>query len=139
MSKIFAIFFVNVWLFANINFDYKYKFELKKDEVARIEFREKSTQIVENFDFYWTLYDNTNLILHTKFRKFPRQIVLSLRHGLELYKQQIFPNFRVYDDTGVEIYLEFLKFENARAILEAKIIDGAKRVDVRFIGKKGSK
>lgn len=44
---------------------------------------------VQNFDFYWTLFDNTNIVVHSKFRKYPRQFVMSLRRNLDW----VTPNF----------------------------------------------
>lgn len=86
------------FIFSNVlasepTFDYTYKFILKKDEtsvqIKEIGYEDK----VQNFDFYWTLFDNTNIIVHSKFRKYPRQFVMSLRRNLDWVTQTLIPDY----------------------------------------------
>ena len=85
MSKISAIFFLFAALAfgAAPNFDpsQTHTFELKKDEWGRVFITEKATQKRDVFDFRWTLFDSTNITVQSFFRRYPRQMVMSLRHG----------------------------------------------------------
>lgn len=114
------------------DFAFEYIFELKKDEKAYLFLTEKTTQIKETFEFSWTLYDGLNLVVHSKFRKYPRQIMLSTRRALNLYSQSVlFTRKNPYRDE-VRVYLEFLKFENGKAYINALVMDLDKRVDIEY-------
>ncbi|MBT0611528.1 hypothetical protein [Campylobacter hyointestinalis] len=117
---------------AGLNFEYAKKFELKKDEKAYVFITDRRDGIEDIFEFSWTLFDNTNMVLHTKFRKYPRQIVLSLRRGLELYKQIVLPHLRKEIEGEVMLYLEFKDFKKGIGTFMVYIDDNAKRVNVRF-------
>ena len=92
----------------------------------------KKTQIKEIFEFSWTLYDGLNLVTHTKFRKYPRQIMLSTRRALSLYSQSVLPTMANPYTDEVRVYLEFVKFQNGRAHLKLLVRDLAKRVDLEY-------
>ena len=117
---------------AGLNFEYAKKFELKKDEKAYVFISDRRDGIEDIFEFSWTLFDNTNMVLHTKFRKYPRQIVLSLRRGLELYKQIVLPHLRKEIEGEVMLYLEFKDFKKGIGTFMVYIDDNVKRVNVRF-------
>ncbi|PPB59937.1 hypothetical protein [Campylobacter hyointestinalis] len=117
---------------AGLNFEYAKKFELKKDEKAYVFITDRRDGIEDIFEFSWTLFDNTNMVLHTKFRKYPRQIVLSLRRGLELYKQIVLPHLRKEIEGEVMLYLEFKDFKKGIGTFMVYIDDNVKRVNVRF-------
>ena len=77
----FLLLFCNLCFATQATFEHKYEFTLRKDERASVEITELSTSKVENFDFYWTLFDTNKIIIHSKFRKYPRQFVLSMKRN----------------------------------------------------------
>uniref|UniRef100_UPI003AF643EE hypothetical protein n=1 Tax=Campylobacter fetus TaxID=196 RepID=UPI003AF643EE len=140
MSKISL--FLIIGIFLNLNaaapkFEYVKQFELKKDEKAWITYTDRKDGTKDIFEFSWTLYDNTNMVLHTKFRNYPRQIMLSLRRGLELYKQIILANTRLEKQDEVALYLEFAEFKKGIAVFKAYTYDNAKRIEVEYKPDKG--
>lgn len=134
MNKIlFALIFCVNSLFASVPvFEHNKIFNLKKDEKAYVYLREKGEEKWDIFEFSWTLYDGLNLVVHSKFRKYPRQIMLSLRHGLKFYKQTILPPLAKPYGDDVWLYLEFNKFEKAKARFAVYISDKAQRIEVKF-------
>ena len=113
-------------------FSHERIFKLKKDEKAYVFITEKATQIKETFEFSWTLYDGLNLVVHSKLRKYPRQIMLSTRRALNLYSQSVlFTRQNPYTDE-VRVYLEFIKFEKNKAHIKALVRDLKKRVDIEY-------
>ena len=136
MSRIFALVALLVALvFAKEpNFDPStiHTFELKKDEWARVFITEKRTQRVETFDFRWTLFDSTNITVQSFFRRYPRQIVFSLRHGQNTYMQRILPDFTMPPNESVSLYISFIDFRDKKAHLKVAVLDESKRVDVGF-------
>lgn len=115
-------------------FEYTYEFTLKKDERASVEISELGYEDKkQNFDFYWTLFDNTNLIVHTKYRKFPRQFVLSLRRNLNWASQTLIPDFKNPQVDKARLILEFSDFVNGEAKLSIYIEDKDSRLFVNFI------
>ncbi len=122
--------------FANavdLGFSEQHLFELKKDEWARVFVTEKGTDDRDSFDFRWTLFDNTNIILHTRYRNYPRQLVMSLRRGLSLYKQSLIPDFRQPRMDIAWLYLEFENFKDGKGFFKVYIKDDQKRLDVEFL------
>ncbi|AII14791.1 hypothetical protein CIG2463D_0953 [Campylobacter iguaniorum] len=134
MSRLLAlvVFLVSFANGAAPNFEHKKTFELKKDEKAFVIFTHRREDIKEIFEFSWTLYDNTNMVVHTKFRKYPRQIMLSLRRGLELYKQEILPFTKHEPTDSVTLYLEFKEYKKGLAIFNVFIDDNNRRDYVEF-------
>lgn len=107
-------------------------FLLAKDQKAYLFFTEKATERKETFEFSWTLYDGLNLVVHSKWRLYPRQIMLSRRRGLELYSQNILlPRINPYLDE-VRVYLEFLSFEAGAAKFGVHVMDKSARVDIEY-------
>ncbi len=119
---------------AGLKFEYAKNFKLKKDEKAYVYVTEKGTARREVFIFSWTLYDGLNLVINSKFRKYPRQIMLSLRPALRLYKQSLLPPVRIAtaQKEEVMIYLDFEAFERGKATINAYVWDKSNRVDVEF-------
>ena len=115
MSKIFALIaLLAALVFAKEpNFDPSsvHTFELKKDEWARVFITEKRTQRVETFDFRWTLFDSTNITVQSFFRRYPRQMVFSLRQGQNTYMQRVLPDFTMPPNESVSLYISFIDFK----------------------------
>ena len=134
MSKIAVIFLL---LFGSVNaaviFEEEHLFELRKDEWARVFVTKKGTDERESFDFRWTLFDNTNIIVHARYRNYPRQLVMSLRRGLETYKQTLIPDLRYPPSDRVALYLVFEDFKQGVAKFRVLINDDEQRVDVEFL------
>ena len=134
MSKIAVIFLL---LFGSVNaaviFEEEHLFELRKDEWARVFVTKKGTDERESFDFRWTLFDNTNIIVHTRYRNYPRQLVMSLRRGLETYKQTLIPDLKYPPSDRVALYLVFEDFKQGVAKFRVLINDDEQRVDVEFL------
>ena len=134
MSKIAVIFLL---LFGSVNaaviFEEEHLFELRKDEWARVFVTKKGTDERESFDFRWTLFDNTNIIVHARYRNYPRQLVMSLRRGLETYKQTLIPDLRYPPSDRVALYLIFEDFKQGVAKFRVLINDDEQRVDVEFL------
>lgn len=137
INKIFlcafcALFWLSFLSASEPEFAFERIFKLKKDEKAYLYITEKKTQIKEIFEFSWTLYDGLNLVTHTKFRKYPRQIMLSTRRALSLYSQSVLPTMANPYTDEVRVYLDFVKFQNGRAHLKLLVRDLAKRVDLEY-------
>lgn len=136
MSKIlpvFLMFFLTLARCADLSFSEQHLFELEKDEWARVFVTQKGTEDRDSFDFRWTLFDNTNVIVHTRYRNYPRQLVMSLRRGLELYKQTLIPDFKNPPMDIAWLYLEFENFKDGKGFFKVYIKDDEKRLDVEFL------
>lgn len=136
MSKIlpvFLLFFLTFASGAGLTFSEQHLFELKKDEWARVFVTEKGTEDRDTFDFRWTLFDNTNIIVHARYRNYPRQLVMSMRRGLELYKHTLIPDFKQPPMDIAWLYLEFQNFKDGKAFFKVYIKDDEKRLDVEFL------
>ena len=124
-------------LFGSVNaaviFEEEHLFELRKDEWARVFVTKKGTDERESFDFRWTLFDNTTIIVHARYRNYPRQLVMSLRRGLETYKQTLIPDLRYPPSDRVALYLVFEDFKQGVAKFRVLINDDEQRVDVEFL------
>ncbi|TEY01229.1 exporting protein [Campylobacter sp. US33a] len=115
-------------------FEHTYEFVLKKDERASVEIKELGFENeVQNFDFYWTLFDNTNLIVHTKFRKYPRQFVLSLRRNLNWATQTLIPDYKNPHIDRARLILEFSGYNKGLATFKVYIEDKESRLMVEFL------
>ncbi|QPH93600.1 hypothetical protein [Campylobacter concisus] len=136
MSRIFALIaLLAALVFAKEpNFDPSsvHTFELKKDEWARVFITEKKTQRVETFDFRWTLFDSTNITVQSFFRRYPRQMVFSLRQGQNTYMQRVLPDFMMPPNESVSLYISFIDFKDKKAHFRVALLDESKRVDVGF-------
>ena len=126
---------MNLW--AEPSFEYTYKFVLKKDERASVEIREIGFEDkVQNFDFYWTLFDNTNIIVNSKFRKFPRQFVMSLRRNLDWVSQTLIPDYTNPHIDRARLILEFSAYSRGEATFNVYIEDKQNRLMVEFLDPK---
>ncbi|MDO4673759.1 exporting protein [Campylobacter sp.] len=116
------------------SFDYTYKFELKKDQKASVQIKELGfEEEVQNFDFYWTLFDNTNIIVHSKYRKFPRQFVLSLRRNLDWATQSLIPDYKNPPLDRARLILEFYDYKKGIATFNVYVEDKDSRLLVEFL------
>lgn len=129
-------------LSAPLEFAYEHKFELKKDQMARVAIKlvgEEKQREIEYFNFRWTLYDATNMIVHSWWRKYPRQMTVSLRTGLKEYDQLLFEPKESFPKDEVRLYIAFTKYEKGIATFVVYIKDEASRVEVKFIDPKKDK
>ena len=118
---------------AQVSFEHSYEFWLKKDERASVEITELSTGKVENFDFYWTLFDTNKIIIHSKFRKYPRQFVLSMKRNLNWATQTLIPDYTNPHVDRARLILEFSDFKDKDAKLSVYIEDKEARLMLKFI------
>lgn len=124
---------------AGPSFEHVYDFSLKKDEKARIELTELGfDEQPENFDFYWTLWDTNKIIIHSKYRNFVRQYVLSLRRNLNWATQTLIPDFTNPHIDRARLIIEFQAFANKEAKFRVYIEDKESRLEVKFIDPKQS-
>ncbi|WP_297446202.1 exporting protein [uncultured Campylobacter sp.] len=135
MKVFFTLVFLTISTFASTPiFEHIYKFELKKDERASVQIKELGYEDkVQNFDFYWTLFDNTNIIVHSKFRKFPRQFVLSLRRNLDWASQTLIPDYQNPHIDRARLILEFSDYKKGIATFTIYIEDKDSRLMVEFL------
>ena len=111
------------------------EFILKKDEKAKVVLTDRIRLIRDEFEFSWTLYDNTNLVVHTRFRSYPRLIVLSLTRGLEIYHQPILAFIKNPLNDSVDLYLNFKEYRSydGTVVFDTYIMDKAARVETEYI------
>ena len=128
-------FCVSLLLGAQPKWTHYKEFILKKDEKAKIILIDRLHLIRDEFEFSWTLYDNTNLVVHTKFRNYPRQIVLSLRRWLEMYHQPILGFIKDPLRDSVDLYLDFKEYRHydGTVVFDSYIMDQASRVEIEYI------
>lgn len=108
------------------------EFLLAKDQKAYLFITEKATLRKETFEFSWTLYDGLNLVVHSKWRLYPRQIMFSRRRGLELYSQNILLARKNPYLDEVRVYIEFLSFEAGAAKFGVHVMDKSQRVGIEY-------
>ena len=58
---------------------------------------------------------------------------MSLRRGLELYKQTLIPDFKNPPMDIAWLYLEFENFKDGKGFFKVYIKDDEKRLDVEFL------
>jgi hypothetical protein len=71
--------------------------------------------------------------VHSRYRNYPRQLVMSLRRGLETYKQTLIPDLKFPPSDRVALYLVFEDFKQGVAKFRVLINDDEQRVDVEFL------
>ncbi|MBM0637630.1 exporting protein [Campylobacter bilis] len=131
---IFVFFILSELKASEPKFDYIYQFILKKDQRASVQIKEIGyEEKVQNFDFYWTLFDNTNIIVHSKFRKFPRQFVMSLRRNLDWVSQTLIPDYTHPHIDRARLILEFSGYNKGLATFTVYIEDKESRLMVEFL------
>ena len=134
--KAFVAFFVVVGLMsgAQPTFEHTYEFILEKDERASVEITELGYENQkQNFDFYWTLFDTNKIVIHTKFRRFPRQFVLSMRRNLNWLTQTLIPDFTNPHLDRARLIIEFNDFDKGEAKFKIYIEDKGARLNVAFL------
>ena len=115
-------------------FEHTYEFVLEKDERASVEITERGFEnLKQNFDFYWTLFDTNKIIIHTKFRRFPRQFVLSMQRNLNWATQTLIPDYTNPNVDRARLILEFSGFNEGEARLKIYIEDRDSRLNVAFL------
>ncbi|EAI3914214.1 exporting protein, partial [Campylobacter lari] len=85
------------------------------------------------FDFSWTLFDQTNIIVHSRYKKYPRQFVMSLRRNLNWVDQTLVPDYKNPHIDRARLILEFSDFKKGEAIFTIYIEDRDKRLEVEFL------
>ncbi|EGK8091077.1 exporting protein [Campylobacter lari] len=122
------------FLKAEVFFDYTYKFTLSKDEKASVKIKEIDyPDEIYYFDFSWTLFDQTNIIVHSKYKKYPRQFVMSLRRNLNWVDQTLVPDYKNPHIDRARLILEFSDFKKGEAIFTVYIEDRNKKLEVEFL------
>lgn len=115
-------------------FEHTYELWLEKDERASIEITEIGFENEkQNFDFYWTLFDTNKIVIHTKFRRFPRQFVLSMRRNLNWLTQTLIPDFTNPHLDRARLIIEFNDFDKGEAKFKIYIEDKGARLNVAFL------
>lgn len=134
MRLFLSLFLILNFLKAEVFFDYTYKFTLSKDEKASVKIKEIDyPDEIYYFDFSWTLFDQTNIIVHSKYKKYPRQFVMSLRRNLNWVDQTLAPDYKNPHIDRARLILEFSDFKKGEAIFTVYIEDKDKRLEVEFL------
>ncbi|MCV3373575.1 exporting protein [Campylobacter lari] len=135
MLRLFlSLFLILNFLKAEVFFDYTYKFTLSKDEKASVKIKEIDyPDEIYYFDFSWTLFDQTNIIVHSRYKKYPRQFVMSLRRNLNWVDQTLVPDYKNPHIDRARLILEFSDFKKGEAIFTIYIEDRDKRLEVEFL------
>ncbi|XMD94385.1 hypothetical protein UPTC5044_0782 [Campylobacter lari] len=129
-----SLFLMFNFLKAEVFFDYTYKFTLSKDEKASVKIKEIDyPDEIYYFDFSWTLFDQTNIIVHSRYKKYPRQFVMSLRRNLNWVDQTLVPDYKNPHIDRARLILEFSDFKKGEAIFTIYIEDRDKRLEVEFL------
>lgn len=134
MRLFLSLFLILNFLKAEVFFNYTYKFTLSKDEKASVKIKEIDyPDEIYYFDFSWTLFDQTNIIVHSKYKKYPRQFVMSLRRNLNWVDQTLVPDYKNPHIDRARLILEFSDFKKGEAIFTVYIEDKDKRLEVEFL------
>lgn len=134
MRLLLSLFLMFNFLNAEVFFDYTYKFTLSKDEKASVKIKEIDyPDEIYYFDFSWTLFDQTNIIVHSKYKKYPRQFVMSLRRNLNWVDQTLVPDYKNPHIDRARLILEFSDFKKGEAIFTVYIEDRDKKLEVEFL------
>ena len=119
---------------AEPSFEHTYELWLEKDERASVEIVELGREDEkQNFDFYWTLFDTNKIVIHTKFRRFPRQFVLSMRRNLNWLTQTLIPDWTNPHLDRARLIIEFSDFDRGEAKFKIYIEDKDSRLNVAFL------
>jgi len=146
MSRAFiGVIFVALTLLqgGSIKWKYKYRFELKKDQTAKvvITFRDKSIRLRDGiFTLRWTLYKNRALTLFSSYQKVESQHILYKGYRLRSFETQLVPVGSLLVDR-VYLLTVFRDFDKKRGIakLDVYIKDDNLKILADFIdpNKKG--
>ncbi|MBF7048441.1 exporting protein, partial [Campylobacter volucris] len=85
------------------------------------------------FEFSWTLFDLTNIIVHSKYKKYPRQFVMSLRRNLNWVDQTLVPDYANPHIDRARLILEFTSYKKKEAVFTVYIEDKDKKLEVKFL------
>lgn len=131
---LFFFIFITLLKGAQPSFEYIYDFTLEKDERASVEIIELGyEEQKQNFDFYWTLFDTNKIVVHTKFRKYPKQFVLSMRRNLNWATQTLIPDYTNPQVDRARLILEFSGFDKGEAKFKVYVEDKDSRLMVTFL------
>lgn len=139
MNKIWFLLLLLVLPFgawAKLEWASQYRFVLAKDEPAYIWIYHANDDAVagEEFKFSWTLFDTKQLVLHTRYRDFPKQYILTLERGKTTMREQVMPDPVNRMEGNVHLILEFVEFNNEEklATIDAFIQDRNGRTRIEF-------
>ena len=151
MSRLLFVFGISLFflihLCAEVKYEYRYQFVLKKDELGfvyinRKEVTKKATAENPTNDYLlklrWTLFANEQLFLLVNYRGHPYQYVLKKNYPLESVTLPLLPDGENKMDAKVLIKIVFNDFSqsNREAILDIFIEDNQERIQVEFKPKK---
>lgn len=109
---IFIVLIFSAFCFAD-EFKHKAKYKLNKDQAAWIMVKKKTQTKWQRYDFSWTLYQDTiNIILHTKYNNFVKQIVLGMPKKRNLFKQKLYLTPKTPYDDDLSLFIEFDDFKS---------------------------
>lgn len=118
---------------AAVDFSFEHKFVLKRNQKARVIVRDLEFEKKYFFDFSWTLYDFTNIIVHSRYRRWPRQFVLSMRRNLDWATQTLVPNLRIpWEPTRLILEFKDFNIKKKTAVFMIYIEDKQGKVEVKF-------
>ena len=130
------IFLLPCGAWAKIQWASQYRFILAKDEPAFImAYRANDDAIPpEEFKFSWTLFDTKQLVLHTRYREFPKQHILTLERSRSSLREQLMPDPNNRIEGNTQLLLEFVEFNNEKklATIDAFIQDRNERMRIEF-------
>jgi len=138
MSKIwlFLLIFFSLATAKLIDFDYTHSFNLKKDEIAKIQIIKKdyTTQPKPDgeLEFRWTLYHNDLMILLVNYEGFATQYTLKKEYKRDTVRIYLLGDYENIADR-VFLILKFSEYKKGTATIEAMIRDPRKRIEVKFI------
>jgi len=139
MNKLWIIillFLLPAISWAKIEWANQYRFILAKDEPAIVIIHHANDDEIlpEEYKFSWTLFDTKQLVLHTRYRDFPKQYILTLERGKRALRQQIMPDAANRMLGNVHLLLEFIEFNNEEklATIDVFIQDRSGRTRVEF-------
>jgi hypothetical protein len=148
MSRLLFVFLISISsLFAEVKYEYRHQFVLKKDELGfvhinRKEIIKKATAENPMNDYLlklrWTLFANNQLFLLVNYRGHPYQYVLKKNYPLESVMLPLLPEGADKMNAKVFIKIVFNDFNqsNKEAILDIFIEDNQERIQVEFKPKK---
>ncbi|NLC27316.1 MAG: hypothetical protein GX780_00900 [Campylobacteraceae bacterium] len=135
-SLLSFIIFFPLFVHSKAEWAFQYKFLLSKDEKAFIYvYNAKDEEALpETYHFSWTLFDDYQLVLHTRYRNFPKQHILIKERGKDSLKEKLLPDSIDKINSSVYLLLQFVDFDKEKntATIEAYIHDRQKRIKVEF-------
>ena len=138
MNKLVVILLFSLSLFSAEfkDWDYTHTFSLKKDEVAKITVIKKEYEKQSKLDgklfFSWTLYHNKLLVMLVNYEGHPTQHVLQKLYKRDAVALNLMGDYEQHNQRVV-LKIKFTDFAKGTAIIDAKIYDPKKRVEVEFI------